>query len=248
MKRCRTIAVSIALTCLAAPVWAGLVTVDFNSLAHGEIATTQIPGLTISAENPNREGFDLAIGFDTTVTGTEDFDLEGPPSRNWSGGNADVTENVGTMLILAENNVDRNEDGLIDRPDDEGHRPAGTLRFDFDFAIQAIGFDLIDIEGVGVGEEPGDFATFWNGGTALGTVQFADFLAGGSHDQGAQFGDHTLNRVAPIGGFGPFNRVDINLGGSGAVDNLVYQTPAPGAALLVALGLAALGVFGNKRR
>ena len=62
--------------------------IDFESVVHGEIVNTQIPGITITATNPNR-GFDLAIGFDSNESNTADPDLEAASggASAWSGGN-----------------------------------------------------------------------------------------------------------------------------------------------------------------
>jgi hypothetical protein len=97
-----------------------------------------------------------------------------------------------------------------------------------------------------MGQEPGNFAVFFMEGALIDTVSFADFLSGGSRDQGAVFGNNTGNRIAPIGGFGAFDRVDITLGGSGAVDNLVFEMPVPGVVGLLMLGLGLLRLS-NKR-
>lgn len=183
----------------------------------------------------------LAIGFDTGLTGTRDPDLEGP---SWDGGNLTPFElanlELGTVIIIAENSVGI-DDGIADFPDDEGNRPAGMLIFDLANPKSAVGFDLIDIEGIGVGEEPGHFATFYMEGSVIESIAFADFLDGGVFDQDAEFGNNTVNRIAPIGGFGLFDRIEITLGGSGAVDNLVLL-PAPGALGLVGLGLGFLAL------
>lgn len=242
---------------LAVALMAGLGTssagvITFDSIAHGEEASTQIPGLTISAENfsfdeetgahPN-----LALGFDTGETGTADPDLEGP---SWAGGNLSTGElaalELGTAIIIAENDADGNGDGLVDSPDDEGNRPAGVITFAFDAPILSVGFDLVDVEGVD--EEPGNLATFLMGGVVLASIPFSEFLPGGLHDQGAVFGNNTVNRIAPIGGFGPFDTVAITLGGSAAVDNLVFGAPAPGVVGLLALGLGALGLSRRRDR
>lgn len=232
--------------------------ITFNSIAHGEVASTQIPGLTISAENfsfdaETGEHPNLALGFDTGETGTADPDLEGPA---WAGGNLSpavlASLELGTAIIIAENDVDEvdNEtgigppDGLVDSPDDEGNRPAGVITFELDDPVSSVGFDLIDVEGVI--EEPGNLATFLMGGVVIASIPFSEFLPGGLHDQGAVFGNNTVNRIAPIGGFGPFDEIEITLGGSAAVDNLVVGMPAPGVAGLFALGLGLLGL--SRRR
>ena len=207
----------------------------------------QIPGLTISAVNFSNGIVDahgdhpnMALGFNTLLSDTRDPDLEGPA---WAGGNLTPFElanlELGTVIIIAENSFDDDSDGRVDDPDDEGDRPAGMIIFDLANPRSAVGFDLIDIEGIGIGEEPGHFATFLMEGVVIDTIAFADFLDGGAFDQDAEFGNNTVNRIAPIGGFGLFDRIEITLGGSGAVDNLVLL-PAPGALALVGLGLGLL--------
>ncbi len=47
------------------------------------------------------------------------------------------------------------------------------------------------------------------------------------YDPTVQFGDNSANRIAPIGGFGDFNRAVFSMGGSGAIDN-VQVIPEPG--------------------
>jgi len=224
--------------------------ITFNSIAHGEAASTQIPGLTISAENfsfdaETGEHPNLSLGFDTGETGTADPDLEGPA---WAGGNLApavlASLELGTAIIIAENDVDEDENGIIDSPDDEGNRPAGVITFELDDPVSSVGFDLIDVEGVV--EEPGNLATFLMGGAVIASIPFSEFLPGGMHDQGAVFGNNTVNRIAPIGGLGPFDEIEIHLGGSAAVDNLVFDMPSPGVAGLLALGLGLLGL--SRRR
>ena len=249
---------TISFPVATAMVFCGLGTstagvIDFSTIAHGEIVNTQIPGITVTAENFTPGHPDLAIGFDTGETGTADPDLEPP----WLAGNLTALElatlDLGTVIIIAENSDDKDGDGLIDSPDDEGNRPAGEITFLFDDAIRAFGFDLVDIEGVDPdgeldsGEEQGQFAVFFMGGAPVGTVNFAEFLPDKARDQGAMFGNNTVNRIEPIGGFGWFDEVTIRLGGSGAIDNLVYRVPSPGVATLLALGLSLLGLVRRRR-
>ena len=237
-------AVTAIVMCGLGTSTAGVIT--FDDIAHGEVASTQIFGITISAINFTAGHPDLAIGFDKNSLGTADDDLQRRilgVRDSWSGGNlsdADLESlDLGTSIIIAENDVDVGDDGIIDSPDNEGRGPAGMIMFDLAHPMSAVGFDLIDIEGIGIGEEPGHFATFLMSGVVIDTIAFAEFLDGGAFDQDAVFGNNTVNRIAPIGGFGLFDRIEITLGGSGAVDNLVLL-PAPGALALLGLGLLAL--------
>ena len=229
------------VVCVAQPSSAQVF--DFNTLAHGEIITNQFePALTITGTNPNRP-FDIVAGFDTQFLGsTADPDLQGPP---WSGGNLAVSADavqIGTALILAQNDRDNNHDGILDAPNDEGSNPAGTIDLAFASPISHFGFDIVDIEGTMMEASSLDF---YLNGSLLGSVSFNDFVDISSpyYDPTVQFGDHTANRIQPIAARDfmaiGFDRVVINVGGSSAYDTFV-TIPAPGAGLLVVTGAAAL--------
>ncbi|MFI4898425.1 MAG: PEP-CTERM sorting domain-containing protein [Phycisphaerales bacterium JB059] len=219
---------------------AGAQTIDFNTLVHGEIVTNQFaPLATISAINPNRP-FDIAAAFDTTLMGTSDPDLEGPP---WSGGNlaiSDTKVHLGMALIIAENSTGAG-DGILDNPDDEASRPAGQLIFDFSSVYNTFGFDVIDIEGV---VEESSSLEFYLAGGLVETIDFTEFttLASPHYDATIVFGNNHANRVSPIDIVDGFDRVVINVGGSAAFDNIVVPAPS-GVAML---GLGAL--LANRRR
>jgi hypothetical protein len=176
--------------------------IDFDSLQHGEIANAQFAGVSISADNVGG-GPDLAIIFDSRERSTEDTDLEGPggvPDKTWSGGNLPNATVLGNMLIIAENDKDTDPaDGFIDKPDDEGSRPAGSIYFDFDIPIQPI--------------------------TA---ADLSDFV-----------GNPGLTK---------FDHVEINFGGSAAVDNIRSNpVPEPATMLMVGSGLIILAGIGRKK-
>lgn len=249
----RSLTFLAALTAGLAGVPAGSADViTFDGFVNGQIMNTQIPGVTITAMNPNRV-HDLAAIFDTNLTGIADPDLEGP---NWSGGNlAGDPEaggggtTLGNVLIIAENNTGAG-DGILDDPDDEGSRPGGVLIFEFDTALVSLGFDILDVEGVT--EEPGSIDFFLNGGL-IGTVNLADFInpVSSFHDPTIEFGNHTANRISPITAAqlnaDMFDEVRFNMGGSGAIDNIDFTVvPAPGTLLL--LGAAGLLRHRNRRR
>ncbi|MEL6499625.1 MAG: hypothetical protein AAF937_11660 [Planctomycetota bacterium] len=216
-------------------------TFDFDTLAHGEIITNQFePALTITGQNFARS-FDIVAGFDTQTMGGSDPDLQGPP---WSGGNLAVSATevaIGTALILAENDLDANADGILDDPDDEGARPAGLIDLGFASPIPVFGLDIVDIEGV---VEENSNLQFFVGGSLVGTVDFTDFTDNSSpyFDPTVSFGNNSANRITPIAAtdFGVlgFDRVVINVGGSSAYDTFVVPAPATAAVLSIAgLGL-----------
>ncbi|MEM9372115.1 MAG: PEP-CTERM sorting domain-containing protein [Planctomycetota bacterium] len=213
-------------------------TLDFSGLVHGEVVNNQFAGagVTVSAVNPNRS-FDLAVAFDTTMSGTADPDLEDP----FVTGNIDGNTFLGNVLILQENDTDADGDGILDNPDDEGSRPAGQLIFDFDTTIASLGFDIVDLEG-SIAEN--SVIEFFLGGSSVLSIDFAEFEAGGAFDMGAIFGNNTLNRIDEISVAGGFDRAVFNLGGSSAIDNVAFTVPAPGAVALLGLG----GLAAARRR
>ncbi|MFG0330394.1 MAG: hypothetical protein ACF8PN_10905 [Phycisphaerales bacterium] len=247
-SRTTSVVAAIAMTtvgfALARPAHADII-VDFSGLEHGRIVSDQFAdqGVFISAINPNRS-HDLAIIFDSLETGTSDPDLEGPP---WARGNLAPRTTLENMLIIAENDRDRNRDNIIDDPDDEGRRPGGQLIFDFAFEITSFGFDLVDVEGVR--EEDGGVA-FYRGGVLQQEVFWSDLIDAGSeyYDPTIEFGDNSANRIAPFiyePEDGGWDRVVINMGGSGAVDTLNF-VPTPGTLAMLAGGGLLLG--GRRRR
>lgn len=215
---------------------------DFNTLAHGEIITNQFePALTITGTNPNRP-FDIIAGFNTSKNGpTSDPDLQGPP---WSGGNLAISDDavdIGTALIIAENDRDDNNDGILDDPDDEGRRPGGTIDLSFANPIPAFGLDIVDIEGT-IRETSS--LDFYINGFFLGSVTFDSFEDPNSpfYDPSVVFGDNHANRIQPIVASqffmaDSFDRVVINVGGSSAYDTFV-TIPAPASGVLLLAGSA----------
>ena len=234
---------AIAAATIASASLAGTTLFNFEGLQHGEIVDSQFsPSLTISGIN-NAKSFDLVASFDTNLTGTADDDLEGPP---WSGGNLAIdADNVdlGNVLILSTND-DGAGDGILDDPNDEGARPAGSITFTFSSAIGLFGFDLVDIEGVILEASMLEFSL---NGQSVGSVSLTDFVDTNSsfYDSSVVFGNNYANRFSPITAAdlgSVFDEVTLNLGGSGAIDNILI--PAPGALALVGLG----GLVATRRR
>ena len=210
---------------------------DFDDLPQGDIVSLQFlktNGVSISANNFGN-GPGLAIIFDSLNPTGGDNDLAGPP---WEGGNlASGNTVLGKILIIAENDVDMDGDGLIDLPDDEGNRPAGSIYFDFEDPMCSVGFDLIDVEGPSeFGSNSGFVATFFMGGTELARVGFDQFINENSmfYDSTVEYGNNKANRISPITvdalssftgtSITAFDKVEFNLGGSSAIDNIDVST------------------------
>jgi len=220
-------------------------TIDFEYLAHGDVANGVYDGVTISANNPN-QSFNYAVGFDSNASNTRDPDLQADDDLpRWSGGNI-AGEDLGILLILQED-ISSCARGVCSNPDDEGNRPAGILSFDFSIPVKEFGFDMVDLEGLGSEHASIDF--FGGGGSAsVDLTAFFD-LTSALYDDSLELGNNTANRFSPITaeflGLSEIEHVDFNLGGSGALDNLVIMpavaVPEPSTALLLGLGLAFIG-------
>jgi len=234
---------------------ASAITLTFDEIVidQGEQVTNQFTvshGVTISATNPG-SGPDKAIIFDTDmfIPSSGDPDLTGPPDcPNWTNTNfvGGLQEELHNVLIIAENNNDDDDntttsdtgsctesepsgsaDGIIDVADDQAGNNMQTLIFAFNPAICKIGFDLLDVEQGGEVLN-GMFASFKMSAPAgQKEIGFEDFETGGAFDQGANFGNHTLNRVGPLTvaqlGLQEIDEMKIMWGGSGAIDNLVFE-------------------------
>ncbi len=212
----------------------------FEGVTHGTILNTQFSGVTISAVNLGG-GPDLAVAFDTTQISTSDPDLEDP----WAAGNLASTTALGNILIIQENSTGIG-DGVADDPDDEGSRPSGQLILAFHSSYSSFGFDLVDVEdtvATPVGER--GFLEFYSGAALVKTVQFMDFSAGGLLDNGAIYGNRSANRITAFS-VGTFDRVVVNLGGSGGIDNI--QVPEPTTLLLLSMGLTGLALSRKRPR
>ena len=225
--------------------------IDFAGFVHGEILDTDFlasDGLTISADNPNRS-FDWAVVFDTSLSGTRDPDLEGPAGRLWDGGNVAPDEVFGNVLIVQENDTGCADDQCYLSDDETGTNCGGDLIFSFQDRMTRFGFDVVDIES---GQAAGARVLFFDGaGPAVATVFFSEFecAVGPFCDGTVDFaGDNSANHLSDMTatalGITGFDRVVIDLNGSGGIDHLRFdgpQVPEPALAWLVLLALAWLG-------
>ena len=219
--------------------------IDFSGLSHEEVVTTQVPGVTISGFNPNRD-FDTVIGWDYLARpDLAPFGHYGPAI---SGGNVGSGADLGKGVSLKG----VNSSGL------EGNRPAGQITFEFDQAIDSFQFTITDVEGpVEFETASGYFLDFEFEGEDLGRVFFGDLITPGSvfYDPTREFGNGTANRIGPFvaSDFGAdqFDTVYISLGGSAVISQITTQlaggqvVPTPGA---VAGGLGLMTLIAARRR
>jgi len=169
-----------------------------NSLAAGTVVSSQwhLFDIHISAYNNKAGHPDKVIIFD---------------SNNPTGGDSDLGGPWGNILIIAEDDVDSDGDGLVDDPDDEAK--GGTIIFYSNSSCSTLGFDLIDFE-----EDEGHSGTLViileSGGTV--DIDFTDFV-------GTVWGDNSHNSISipaeDIGG--TFKQVEFHFNGSGAIDNVL---------------------------
>ena len=229
-------------------------TQTFNNLSHGQIVDNEfsngINGFTVSGTNIGG-GPDLIVAFDTFAQNTEDPDLEDPfdignaatsdifrdlQDPNNSGSN--ISRFFDALIIQENGQEDPDNKGFISaNPDDEGTRPAGTIQLGFESPISRFGFDLLDVEGV---DEEFNLV-FSSGDDVIATVPFSEFVDnedGLFFDDTIEFGNNSANRIVPISTtrlraftgddtIESFDQIAINLGGSGAVDNIRFENFVP---------------------
>ncbi|RMG40100.1 MAG: hypothetical protein D6719_11930 [Candidatus Dadabacteria bacterium] len=126
--------------------------IDFNSLQSGEVVTDQFSDIGVFSAINNKEGHpNKAIIFDSSNPTGGDDDLGtpneafgGPGQGSGYGAGARNETSLGKILIIAEDDVDSDNDGFVDDPDDEAK--GGCFRIDFDEATEVSSLKLVDLE------------------------------------------------------------------------------------------------------
>ena len=156
----------------------------------------------VSAVNNDPGHPSMAVVFDTGNPTGGDFDLATP------GPGPGNDQPLGRALILAENDIDADGDGLVDSPDDE--LMGGVLVIDFMMDVQFRSADVIDVD---FGE-----VSFLEAYDADGLL-LATFPL-------EQLGDNSVQTVVSDL-FADVRRLELHLGGSGALANLVFCPEPP---------------------
>lgn len=157
----------------------------------------QFMGVTVTAFNATPGHPQKAILFNSEAPTGEDDDLITP------GTGTNNTDPLGKVLIIAEDDIDMNMDGLVDDPDDESG--GGQITFDFDEDVTFLGTSVLDVDGT----ERDVFEFFNSAGDRIGRP----LEIGSLGDNSVQF----LSPAEPIRGV---RRININLTGSGALARL----------------------------
>jgi hypothetical protein len=208
--------------------------INFDDQATGTIIDTEYAPV-VSLRVKNRGGGpDLGVIFDTLNPTGGDIDLGGPFDSN----NPKLADNfkTGNVLIIQENRMGC-DTAICTNPDDEGSRPAGTFYFDFETVITLESIDFFDVETAENGRTPNNAIKLFD--AADNEIMPDTFY---TPDTG---GDNMWDQlVFDVDGV---KRIELNLGGSGAIDNIRFTVvPIPPAIWLFGSGL--IGLVGLARR
>ena len=213
------------------------VVLDFEGFGDGQIIDDEYTGVTISAVN-NWFDVDHAIIYDTRGAIGEDPDLEGDFTNvGATTPTAPASLDAGNVLIIAEG--DQTCSALTcPRPDDEGRRPAGELRFAFANEVTINSLKYMDIENIGELPFQIDFYS---------DAMFTSWIVGSTIQPPDTNGDNRY-REAIIGQSGVRGMI-VSLRGSGALDDISFTVvPIPAALPLFGTALAGMGFIGWRRK
>lgn len=225
----------------------GLGDVIENQYSSGVFGGPAGLGVTFSVNNPNRST-DFLVAFDTDNPTGGDGDLAAPFFEGVNNATGEGQLSPGNVLIIQENTDSCTPAGgpytNCSDPDDEGSRPlAGTISAVFTQAVNLVSIDFFDIENIENGSTENNRIRLY-ADAAKTTPILLDFFTPGMGVGSAA--DRKWDRV--VFNVAGVMAIDINFGGSGALDNIVFTSvPSPGALALLGMGLSMMG-FGLSRR
>ncbi|NVK24003.1 MAG: thrombospondin type 3 repeat:Cna B-type [Gammaproteobacteria bacterium] len=213
--------------------------IDFEDFDAGTIIDNEYQlshGVTIKGVNQSYGIYDDNIGviFDTNNYTGGDSDLASPFTNS-----AGEKYNPGNVLIIHEHPDECDQFTCGSDPDDEGSRPAGYFDIVFSQAVTLNSIDFFDIEYAESNQPKYEIELFSD-------AQFNDnlqdnlFFMPATGDRGWEKSVFAVDNVMAI---------RINLGGSGAIDNINYSvTEVPEPAAWVLLSACAFGLVRRLRR
>jgi hypothetical protein len=161
-------------------------------------------GVHVSCKNQAAGHPNKAIIFDSDNPTGGDTDLATP---GYGFGNTIAEHKI---IVIAENDVDANNDGLVDDPDDEAK--GGNIFFDFDFPVEIESLTFIDVDGL----EASWVQCIDNSNQIVGTVPLANL------------GDNSRQTIAI--NLTNVIRFKVHFGGSGSVAGFCFCSDPPNAA------------------
>jgi hypothetical protein len=203
---------------------AGAASLDFSAALQAKPAGSPVGTLTlpngatmhVTAHNAGG-GPDLAIIFDSAHPTGGDFDLGTPnedfggPGKGSGGGDGKPGENataLGHVIIIAENDVDANHDGLVDVPDDESG--GGIVWLSFSHAGR-VALTFVDVDE----DESGPRLVLFHSGTKVGEAH------------GHSVGQNGAERV-DLSSYGDIDTVEIHMDGSNSIGAITVDVPVVG--------------------
>lgn len=252
---------SACVACVfAVSAQAGSVILDFDAVGDGAIvsdgtsSTGLYSGISISALNTGG-GPNLAVAYDSEGAIGRDSDLEenrfGSRFTNAATGTGGFT-GFGNVLIVQENSVGCGVGGVCDRPDDEAG--GGLLRFAFDSVHLLQSFDYFDIDGapdqqaetIAVKMFTSNTFDWSDAANGVDVIAIDDLLSTGGDNT---FRTYVLDNPTTVFG------IEFAFSSSGAIDNLVLDTPittteipAPSASAILLAGVIGLGLATRRRQ
>ncbi len=241
------------MSCLIVAGWvaAGLFTpcagadiIDFEGLANGQEIGRGSHG---EAAQPYADIFVLyGASNGVTTQGAAIFDSD-PLGPNAGGADRDLLVGLGNILIVQnDSHATQTIPGFYDTPNDEAD--GGTIAFEFLSAVELLSLVLIDIDGHGavdvILEDSGGYLRTYNvGGSwthdihSQGPIGWDTLDLTSLASQVGEGGGMATAWQDPLFDSSDVMRLTVVLSGSAAIDNLVYNIPAPSALVAMVGGL-----------
>ncbi len=218
--------------------------VDFEGLANGQELGSGAHG---QGAQPYSNLFLLSAGSNgTPIQGAAVFDSD-PFGANAGSADRDLLVGLGNILIVQNDSyATQTIPGFYDTPNDEAD--GGTIAFEFLSAVELLSLVLIDIDGHGavdvILEDGSGYLRTYNVGAswthdihAQGPIGWDTLDLTSLASQVGEGGGTAIVWQDALFDASDVMRLTVELSGSAAIDNLVYNIPAPSALVAMVGGL-----------